>query len=150
MHGAIVDITLKMIQMKPYLLLLPLVFLLLAADQQKPKSIEGRWQWVRSEFISRGMDGPKVSTPKSRKYKVELNVDSENIEIVKNKKSVASVPYLLYSQGEETQIIRVSIPQDDFPFYISSGPIYFRGDTLIIGGNYNDAGEDQFYVKVAD
>ena len=36
--------------------------------------------------------------------------------------------------------MRVSIPQDDFPFYISSGPVYQKGDTLIIAGTYNDAG----------
>ncbi len=120
-----------------------------SANQAEPTLI-GRWSWVKSKFITRGMPQAKISTPKSRGYVVDLVIGLKEIEIVKDEKSVATVPYLLYQQGEELHVLRVSIPQDDFPFYISSGPVYFKSDTLIIAGTYNDAGEDQYFVRVKE
>ena len=120
----------------------------MASDMQEKDSFKGKWQWIRSEFIARSLPEPKVSTPKSRKYEIQLEVLEKQIVIFKNGDSVAVVPYLFYKQAEDLEILRVSIPQDDFPFFISSGPVYFRGDTMIIGGTYNDAGEDQYYLRI--
>lgn len=119
-----------------------------ASAKQQEVNVQGHWQWVKSVFITRGMKGPKVSNPQSRGYSIELKIGEKEIEIFKNEKSVATVPYLLYKQAGDLEVMRVSIPQDDFPFFISSGPIYQEGDTLIIAGAYNDAGEDQYYVPI--
>ena len=130
------------------LILSATLLLCCASAKQQEINVQGHWTWVKSIFITRGMKGPKISNPKSRGYTVELNIGPKEIEIIKDDKSVATVPYLIYQQAEELQVMRVSIPQDDFPFYISSGPVYQKGDTLIIAGTYNDAGEDQYYVPV--
>ena len=132
------------------ILLLTMLTLLCSADMKQEIQIKGQWQWVKSEFIARGMSQPKVSTPKSRKYEVILDIREKEIEIIKNGDSVAVVPYLYYQQTEDLKVLRVSIPQDDFPFFISSGPVYFKADTMIIGGTYNDAGEDQYYIRIQE
>lgn len=117
-----------------------------AATKQQEINIQGNWKWVKSVFITRGMKGPKISYPESRGYTIDLKIGKKEIEIVKAGKSVATVPYLFYQEAGDLHVLRVSIPQDDFPFYISSGPVYQKGDTLIIAGTYNDAGEDQYYI----
>lgn len=132
------------------LLMVAIFAVLCSADIKQDNQIIGQWQWVKSEFIARGMPQPKVSTPKSRKCEVILDIREKEIEIIKNGDSVAVVPYLFYKQAEDLDVLRVSIPQDDFPFYISSGPVYFKADTMIIGGTYNDAGEDQYYIRIQE
>jgi hypothetical protein len=108
---------------------------------------EGRWVWVSSSFIARGMKEPKISNPETRGYKIVLEFRGNQIAIEKNGSEVAMVPYTIENQGEGFTIIQVEIPQDDFPFIISSGPIYIRGNQLIISGGYDDSGEDQTYKR---
>jgi hypothetical protein len=108
---------------------------------------EGRWGWVSSSFLTRGMKEPKVSTPETREYSIVLEFEADLISIEKNGEQVAKVPFTLEEHGDGIQIIRVEIPQDDFPFHIASGPVYLRGNELLISGGYNDAGENQTYKR---
>ena len=108
---------------------------------------EGRWVWVSSTFVTRGLKEPKISSPESRGYQIVIEFKENLIVIEKNGAVVAQVPYTLEQQSEYLQLIRVENPQDDFPFFIASGPVYINGNELIISGGYNDAGENQTYKR---
>lgn len=109
---------------------------------------EGRWQWVSSSFITRGIKEPKVSTPETLGYTIVLEFKANVITIIKNGAEAAQVPYSILEKDLAITFLQVQIPQDDFPFYIASGPIYLIGDELKISGGYNDAGENQTYKRI--
>ncbi len=111
-------------------------------------NLEGKWQWVSSSFVTRGMKEPNVSSPETRGYNVVLEFFENEIEIIIDGSPLARVPYRLAGNEVETQMLWVDIPSDDFPFYIASGPVYIRDGELYISGGYNDAGENQTYKRL--
>ncbi len=108
----------------------------------------GTYQWVSSKYMTRGMKEVKLSNPETRGYSIVLEIKKTEIDIIKNDKKVATVPYKIIFSTDNQPIIQVQIPQDDFSFYIASGPFVIEGDITTIIGTYNDAGEDQTYKRL--
>ncbi len=136
--------------MKTKVALLIIAVALLAADVQENDSVIGKWKWIKSVFVTRGMKEPVISKPKSRKDDIFLYINQKEIVVMNNGDSVAVAPYLFYHQTDDLDVLRVSNLKEENSFYISSGPVYLTGDTMIIGGGYNDAGSDQYYLRIND
>lgn len=132
-------------------LLLPLALLFgcktKTAVEPSAPSIVGSWVWEESSFVARGLEEPKISNPESRGYSIQINVREAEIDIMKDGKFAATVPYKLLQMEENLAAIEVNIPQDSFPFFIASGPITISDTELLISGGYNDAGENQRYSR---
>jgi len=136
-----------------YFSIIAISILMLSCSAKKDLSsstkeqIMGKWVWVNSSFITRGMPEAKVSTPESMGYSITLIFGKKSIEIIKNGVSVANLPYEIMEQENGAPILVPAAVADDFPFYVSSGPITFKKDELYISGSYNDAGENQTFKK---
>jgi hypothetical protein len=136
-----------------YLAIIVVSLLTLSCNAKKdlPKSakeqIIGKWNWVSSSFITRGSPQAKVNTPQSLGYNITLIINKKTIEILKNGSSVATMPYEIIEVENGKPVLVPAPIADDFIFYVSSGPIYFKKDEFYISGSYNDAGEDQTFKK---
>lgn len=132
--------------MKNIFLLMSIV-LLTAADISQKNHIQGHWQWIKSISTNRILKKTDVKTPKSSKQEILLAISEKEIQISKNGQAEAIYAYLHYKDESGLQILRVATPIDQSFFQLSSGPLTFNGDTMIIAGAYNDAGEDQYFLR---
>ena len=127
-----------------------------ASKPTEDESLVGKWRWVSSSFMTRGMSKPKITTPESVGYSMTAHFKNDGELDILHKENISwTYNYQLQDMNtpvEELLVLKMkpqaSMPDPSAFVDIASGPLYIKGDTLHITGGYNDAGENQLYVKI--
>ncbi|MCH2083971.1 MAG: hypothetical protein MK226_16365 [Saprospiraceae bacterium] len=136
-----------------------LSFLLMACPKIENKkdyhqnSIQGKWKWVESSFLTRGMREAKISTPESTGYDIILEFKDTTVSVYQNKKLINTYQYEIKKMSPDHQIfLELNIQRSGklvlTEFKLSSGPYEIKNGILEITGGYNDAGENQKYKRL--
>lgn len=123
--------------------------------QPANNSILGTWQWVESNFITRGMSEPEITTPSGIGHQMALTFNNDlSVDLLLNGQQVTEYKYEFRKEAEDAQRGFLSLTpvtnnqSSDLPVRPTSGPCRIQNDTLTIYGGYNDAGPTQKFVRV--
>ena len=116
-------------------------------------NIQGKWKWIESSFMTRGMSEPRISTPKTAGHTIILEFKDATVDVYRNGKVMASYQYEIKKMSPDNQLflnLKIQNPNSlaEFEFRLSSGPCNFKNGMLEITGGYNDAGENQKYKRM--
>jgi hypothetical protein len=116
-------------------------------------NIQGKWKWVESSFMTRGMKEPKVSTPETAGHEIMLEFKDTTVDVYRNGKVMETYQYEIKKMSPDNQLfldLKIQNPNSlpDFGFRLSSGPCDLKNGMLEITGGYNDAGENQKYKRM--
>ncbi|MBK8968800.1 MAG: hypothetical protein IPM36_19445 [Lewinellaceae bacterium] len=111
--------------------------------------LTGRWIWVESSFITRGMQQPSISTPASTSIAMEVEfLNGQNLNLYHNNTLVNSQAYELWQTPGNPDYI-LELGTRTLQPNLEEGPIYITGDSILyIAGGYNDAGAGQTWRRV--